>query len=142
MTKTEAERLAAAAHAMRPDWPTTSVLSFLSKPEMCDRAYRDVAVALAWVAAEPTTLTPARVLEAGPWWKATTVAAGTVSAITILCPEHPTERAWDCQPCRDAAVPPADVPDLVEALLTSLAQAKATARSRQADMNIYLGDKP
>src|SRR5690606_24893959 len=32
---------------------------------------RDVAVAMAWVAADPESKTPARVLEAGPWWAAT-----------------------------------------------------------------------
>jgi hypothetical protein len=48
LTKTEAERLAAAAHALRPDWPVSSLLTYLSRHKAS--AYRDVAVALAWIA--------------------------------------------------------------------------------------------
>ena len=53
LTKTEAERLAAAANALRPDWPVSSLLTYLSKHKA--RAYRDVAVALAWIATDPQT---------------------------------------------------------------------------------------
>lgn len=69
-TTTELERLAAAANALRPDWPTRSVLTTLTR-DHAHRAYRDLAVALAWVAADPDTKTPARLAESGPWWAAT-----------------------------------------------------------------------
>lgn len=66
----EIERIAAAINRLRPDWPKTSLETLLRKPELRNRPRRDVAVALAWVACEAQTVTPARVLEAGPWWKA------------------------------------------------------------------------
>jgi hypothetical protein len=71
MNENEADRIAAMAHALRPDWPLASLRTLLQRPEMASRTRRDVAVALAWVACESATKTPARVLEAGPWWQAT-----------------------------------------------------------------------
>ena len=65
----EAQRIAAAMHAARPDWPASSLLTLIRK-KLIDRPRRDVFVALAWVASEPASATPARVLEQGPWWKA------------------------------------------------------------------------
>lgn len=71
MNTTEIDRLAAAAHALRPDWPLPSLRTFITN-DLNRHAYRDAAVALTWVATDPTTLTPKRVLEAGPWWVAET----------------------------------------------------------------------
>lgn len=65
----EAQRIAAAMHAARPDWPASSLLTLIRK-KLIDKPRRDVLVALAWVASEPASATPARVLEQGPWWKA------------------------------------------------------------------------
>lgn len=76
MNDHEAQRLAAMAHALRPDWPTTSLLTLIRK-NLIDRPRRDVAVALTWVACETTTHTPARVLETGPWWQAAAVEGAT-----------------------------------------------------------------
>ena len=69
MNQHEAERIASAIHRLRPDWPEASLATFIAK-KLHDRPRRDVCVALAWIACEPNTATPARVLEAGPWWKA------------------------------------------------------------------------
>lgn len=85
MNRTEMERLANAVTALRPDWPTSSVRSFLAK-NLADRAYRDVAVALVWCATDPDTLTPARVLGAGPWW-----LVGGTSAPTKVPPRFVNE---------------------------------------------------
>lgn len=76
MNEREAERIAAAVHVLRPDWPTSSLLTLLRK-NLMDRPRRDVLVALAWVSAEPATSTPARVLESGPWWRAAAVDGDT-----------------------------------------------------------------
>lgn len=73
MDLTEITRLAAAVNALRPDWPHASLVTFISR-DLSHRAYRDVAVVLSWVACDPATQTPRRVLEQGPWWDA--VAAG------------------------------------------------------------------
>ena len=72
MNETEIGRIAAAANQLRPDWPTASLRTLLEKPELASRPRRDVAVAIAWVACESSTKTPARVLEAGPWWQGST----------------------------------------------------------------------
>ena len=69
MNEHEIERIASAMHALRPDWPAASLRTLIAK-KLGDRPRRDVTVALAWVACESGTATPARVLEAGPWWKA------------------------------------------------------------------------
>lgn len=70
MNETEIGRIAAAAAMLRPDWPASSIRTLLQRPELINRPRRDVAVALTWVACETATKTPARVLEAGPWWTA------------------------------------------------------------------------
>lgn len=117
--QTQAARLAAAINALRPEWPTQSLLTFIGK-NLQHRAYRDAAIALTWVACDEKTLTPARVLEAGPWWQATAAQNPTVSAQTHRCPEHPAERAWDCRPCLDvAAPPPADWREKVRAAIAN-----------------------
>ena len=103
MNQTETHRLTAAINALRPDWPVASLSSWIRK-NLADKPYRDAAVALAWVATDPETTTPGRVLEAGPWWRAVVADKGTVSAITHRCPEHPSERAWDCPECAAGAV--------------------------------------
>ena len=105
--QTQAHRLAAAVNALRPDWPAASLSTFIRK-NLAERAYRDAAVALAWVATDPETQTPARVLENGPWWRATMAEQGTLSAITHRCPEHPAHAAWSCPECATVAVPPAE----------------------------------
>lgn len=69
MNEHEIERIAAMAHALRPDWPANSLRTLIAT-RLADRPRRDVTVALAWVACESATTTPARVLEAGPWWRA------------------------------------------------------------------------
>jgi hypothetical protein len=74
----EIERIAAAVNQLRPDWPKVSLVTLLSKPELRSRPRRDVAVALTWVACEAQSVTPARVLEAGPWWQAAGIQ-GTAS---------------------------------------------------------------
>lgn len=76
MNRHEAEKVAAAVHELRHDWPVASILTVLARPPLCHRPWRAVAVALTWVACEYGTHTPARVLEAGPWWVAANVDGG------------------------------------------------------------------
>jgi hypothetical protein len=116
LSQTETHRLTAAINALRPDWPLASLSSWI-RNNLADRAYRDAAVALAWVATDPETTTPGRVLEAGPWWRAVMADKGTVSTITHRCPEHPAERAWDCKPCAEQAIPATEGAATVRAAL-------------------------
>ena len=96
MNDHEAQRLAAAAHELRPDWPVSSVLTLIRK-NLINKPRRDVSVALAWIACESNTATPARVLEAGPWWRAAGVE-GSGTTRNIL---SNTERCSVCSYSKD-----------------------------------------
>lgn len=76
MNPHETERIAAAIHQLRPDWPAPSIRTLITK-HLADRPRRDVTIALAWIACEPNTHTPARVLESGPWWQAAAIDGTT-----------------------------------------------------------------
>lgn len=101
MNEHEAQRLAGAINSLRPEWPCKSLATFIAT-KLDARAYLDAAVALTWVAADPTTKTPARVLEAGPWWKATAAADTTYRPNLPPCPEHP-DQTLPCGRCRHEA---------------------------------------
>lgn len=122
MNEHEIERIAAATHALRPDWPNQS-LRTLIRNKLGSRPRRDVAVALTWIACDPATSTPARVLETGPWWRAAAAddqstgtaprppKVGTACATcgreaTPTCCDQPTTRparADKCPPTEDWA---------------------------------------
>jgi hypothetical protein len=106
MNENEADRIAAAAHALRPDWPLASLRTLLARPEVVNRSRRDVAVALAWVACESATKTPARVLEAGPWWIATNADGQRTgrTSYDLPCPFHASE-VLPCGRCAAATAP-------------------------------------
>lgn len=78
MNDNELRRLAHAINDLRPDWPISSLTTFMQRT-MLNRTYRDAAVALAWIATDTkadgthASDTPKRVLEAGPWWRAATI---------------------------------------------------------------------
>ena len=93
MTRDEIERLAHAINQLRPDWPIASLRTGITR-DLGTRAYRDAAIALTWVACDPTSRTPARVLEAGPWWLATQVDTSDAD-------RHPSSVAPNemCQTC-------------------------------------------
>lgn len=78
VTTTEIGRLAAMANALRPDWPIQSVRTLLAA-DHSSRAFRDLAVALAAIATDPTTRTPRRLAESGPWWNAAQSVSGESS---------------------------------------------------------------
>lgn len=69
MNADEIARLAALGSALRPDWPTASLRTFIER-HLSGRAYGDTAIALAWVATKTKTTTPRLVLEPGIWWQA------------------------------------------------------------------------
>jgi hypothetical protein len=63
----EIQRLANAMNALRPDWKVSSLRTFLTN-HFADRAYRDTAVAAAWIATDDKTNTPELLRQPGPWW--------------------------------------------------------------------------
>ena len=101
ISRDETERLAAMANALRPDWPLKSLTTFIVN-ELTRRTYREVAIALAWIATDPATDTPKRMLETGPWWNASRAQAATVSVVVTRCPEHPEHPAARCPACEEA----------------------------------------
>jgi hypothetical protein len=95
MTPIEAARISAAIAVIRPDWPERSIRTLLADPPLSQRIFRDVLVALAYVAADPQTHTPGRILHAGPWWQ-------------IGNPEPEPTRAIRCPDCHAAHMPTED----------------------------------
>lgn len=69
MDTAEIDRLAHAIAVLRPDWPVGSLRAFMTS-NLATRPYLDAAVVMSWVACDPKTRTPKRVLESGPWWEA------------------------------------------------------------------------
>src|SRR5690606_11488870 len=88
LSRTEVERLAAMANALRPDWPIPSLATHIGA-HYVGRAYRDVACALAYVATDAQTQTPARLKEQGPWWRVTEESRQPPVGRRIPCPDHP-----------------------------------------------------
>ncbi len=105
MNDYEIERIAAAINVLRPDWPTKSLMTLMRRPELANRARRDVAVALAWVACETNTAKPARVLEQGPWWRAAAIESPDrynrrPPKRDEECPHHLGQYADNCGGCQ------------------------------------------
>lgn len=126
MDETQIARLAGMANQLRPDWPINSLITGIRR-DLGNRAYRDAAVALAWVAADPDTDVPKRVAENGPWWRAAAIEADKTAYNHITpCaghPEHPATRCPLCTPTSDNLPTPERVAELA-------ALAKANARRR------------
>jgi hypothetical protein len=134
MNDHEAQRIAAAMHVLRPDWPTASILTMIRK-NLIDRPRRDVTVALSWIACEANSHTPARVLESGPWWIAVGVDGTTTNRPGKV---DPANRCGICSKPRDRCQrervadddhvfeapgpkPTTDVPRVVAALKSEMA---------------------
>lgn len=98
LTHDQTQRIATATNALRPDWPTQHLAAFITR-ELKTRTYTETAIALTWIATDPTTQTPKRVLENGPWWQATRAQTPTTSVIPTRCGEHPQHRATTCPDC-------------------------------------------
>jgi hypothetical protein len=72
ISRTDAERIAAAISILRPDWLTSSIVTLITR-DLAAWSLLDVTVGLAYVAADRkpdgtwASKTPARVKEQGPW---------------------------------------------------------------------------
>lgn len=102
LERDDLERLAGIAHALRPDWPLKSLMTFLERDHAA-RPFRDVAVALVVVACDPKSKTPKRMNEHGPWWVAAQMGREHTSPLHFpRCPEpgHTSYAAHNCGACR------------------------------------------
>ena len=95
MNEHEATRIAAAMNHARPDWPLKQLHTLLRDERIASRPRRDVFVALAWVASEPNSASPYRVLEAGPWWRAAGIEGSSHGKRGPICVHCGFERQ-DC----------------------------------------------
>jgi hypothetical protein len=111
LSRTETERLAGMANALRPDWTVRSLVTLILT-NLDHRAYQDIALALAWIATDPTTATPGRLLEAGPWWLTAKPGTSTPDAMPgrVRCSKdgHEFERASNCRICISDALEATD----------------------------------
>lgn len=108
-SKNDIARLAAMTNLLRPDWPISSLITWLTN-DHAHRTYQDLAVALAWIATDPDTKTPKRMNESGPWWQAVTVAVNATQRMSNSGPPRPEDAcpidghgsflAHNCGACR------------------------------------------
>lgn len=104
-TKNEIQTIAAAMHAIRPDWPPRSLATFLEK-NLPTRSFHDLAVAGIVVALDQRTKTPHLLLEHGHWWIAATAARGDTNTISLTraprCEKegHGSFLARNCGACK------------------------------------------
>lgn len=123
MNEHEAGRIAAAMNQMRPDWPTRQLLTLLRDPRIADRPRRDVAVALAWVACDPSSANPYRVLESGPWWIAVAVDGQTTGR------REPFDHESTCDICGRGQTRHANLDHLFVSVLDHTRKLAATAEA-------------
>lgn len=70
LTKNEAQSLAAATNALRPDWSVAQLMGVIADERLrVRRTFRDVAIALTALAVDPNTRQPTRIFEHGHWWE-------------------------------------------------------------------------
>lgn len=154
MNITAIDRIAAAINCLRPDWPVSSIRTLITA-RLSERAAVDVAVALTVVACDPTSKTPARVIEDGNWWKVAQAASRSseadrarsnvpVQSICVDCgfpdghPNHPSVRCETYSRSTDTAPNIYDLLDAARAEAARGAQARtetelATAAAKAAD---------
>jgi hypothetical protein len=101
LTDTDLDRLTTAANALRPDWHHTDIRAYLAARHT-HRQLAEIAVALAAVACDPDTRTPARLDLPGPWWGATRALAGWRGETNPVGPGRDTARCvragHECEP--------------------------------------------
>lgn len=106
----EIQRIAAAMNAVRPDWRTTSLVTFLTKHH-ATRPYQDLLIAGIVVALDPKTTTPQLLNQHGRWWTAAqqvfaATATPTVGPGRDRCQVYGHEHypANSCAGCRTEAL--------------------------------------
>lgn len=69
VTKPEAEQLAKAVNALRPDWSQASLMAVLADERCRNRPKVDISIAFVVLALDDATRKPTRIFEHGPWWE-------------------------------------------------------------------------
>jgi hypothetical protein len=94
--------LVTAVQSIRPEWGATAVRTTLDRARDDGRPWHLTRAAMLRVAEAPSSRTPARLLEQGPWWNE--VANGSRArparpADLAKCAAHPGELASNCRCC-------------------------------------------
>ena len=131
MNRTEIERTAKAINGLRPDWPWNSLVTFI-ETHLSQRAYRDVAVALAYVACEAETRTPKRVLESGPWWHIGPASTRTTEPGIVTYCEHGRPSGLRCDDCTPVVERTPPTPEQRAAMHAAIAEAKTITEGNRA----------
>ncbi|MGV3564183.1 MAG: hypothetical protein ACO1ON_12975 [Nocardioides sp.] len=117
-TPSEVDRIAAIMHTLRPDWRTSSLVTFLTTHHG-ERPYRDLLIAAVVVATDPRTTTPRLLNEHGAWWVAAQVAFSGSQGPTSVprhtdprceVPGHEHELAHNCRACASERLADPDPP--------------------------------
>ena len=84
MLSEEIDRLAQSVNALRPDWGAHDLKTFIAN-QLPNRGYLEAAKAFAEIATDPTTRSPARILQPGPWWGDKPTAGGGTGGYGPTC---------------------------------------------------------
>lgn len=91
--------IADAIHRLRPRWTTDELMAVLADSRIREhRNMRDTASALAWLALDVTTQSPARLLAPGQWWR-------NATAEEHAGPRAPEYRRIDGTECVECGLP-------------------------------------
>lgn len=96
LTTSEVTRIARSVVAIRPDWQLNDIYTFIDH-RLRDKDFHAVAVASAWVAADPLTKKFVRIESSGPWWNL--IGQPTLLA-SVEIPDH--ERCVTCNRHQDS----------------------------------------
>jgi len=107
------DELVAQARVIRPDWSTASIRRALGAPEVRERPWPLVRVALLAIAADPASQQPGRLAHDGPWWRQDPRASappvrepcGTCEDRRMIDNPDGTETAVRCPACRPPSRP-------------------------------------
>lgn len=140
MNDVDVQRLATATNALRPDWPTRSIATFLTR-NLAGRPLHDAARIIVWIATEPGQTpgtyrndTPRLATEDGPWTAALIARATDEPTPTPVgwCTLHRCEdsTARPCQMCRqDRAQAVTDPEQITNAIAAVRANIRPTTNA-------------
>lgn len=69
LSKKDAEKIATAVNAIRPDWSINGLMAVLGDPRCRNRATNDLTIAFIALAVDESSRKPTRIYEHGPWWE-------------------------------------------------------------------------
>lgn len=144
LSKDEAQRIASAVNALRPDWSINGLMSVLGDTRCRNRPRKDLTIAFVTLALDETSRKPTRIYEHGPWWEVLAPKVGTTVSYRELGPDdcdicsrpqtmHPISstdnHAWEPQDSRGKGHAP--TPEQRAAIDAAAAEAKAKATAER-----------